>query len=132
MEKQYGAIPFVRGDEGIEVVMITSASGYWIFPKGRFETDHGKGGTARLEALEEAGVEGKLFKKNSYKARVYIKSGERVRLTLYPLEVRTIHEAWKEDFRRKRKILSVAKAKKLITSDELLACLEKFERDFAG
>ena len=132
MQKQYGAIPFVRGDDGIEVVMVTSASGYWIFPKGRFEKECGKGGTAELEALEEAGVEGKLFKKNSYSVKVYIKSGERVHLTLYPLEVKTIYKQWKEDDRRKRRVLSVAKARKLISSDELMECLEKFERDIAG
>lgn len=132
MQKQYGAIPFMHGDNGIEVVMITSASGYWIFPKGRYEDDLGKGGTAELEAYEEAGVKGKLFKKNSYHTKVYIKSGEQVHLTLYALEVKSIYEEWKEDERRKRKILPIAKARKLISSDELMECLEKFERDFAG
>lgn len=130
MKKQYGAIPFIRGDDGVEVVMITSTNGYWIFPKGQYEKDKGKGGTAELEAFEEAGVVGKLLKKNFYRTKVYTKSGERVHLTLYALAVDTVYKEWKEDDRRKRKVLSIAKAKKLITSDELMNCLKKFERDF--
>lgn len=130
MQKQYGVIPFLRGDRGIEVVMITSASGYWIFPKGQYEKDHGKKGTAELEAYEEAGIKGKLLKKNTYRTKVYIKSGEQVHLTLYALEVRSLSKKWKEDYRRERRVLSIAKAKKLITSDKLMNCLEKFERDF--
>ena len=130
MQRQYGVIPFVRGEKGIEVVMITSANGYWIFPKGQYEKDLGKSGTAELEADEEAGIKGLLLKKNVYRTKVYIKSGERVNLTLYALEVRTLSKKWKEDYRRERRVLSIAKAKKMITSDKLMECLEKFERDF--
>jgi 8-oxo-dGTP pyrophosphatase MutT (NUDIX family) len=130
MQKQYGAIPFIRGENGIEVILVTSASGYWIFPKGQHEKAHGKSGTAKLEALEEAGVKGKIFKKHAYRTKVIIRSGEQVRLTLYPLEVRTFSIKWKEASRRQRRVVSIEEAKKLITSDKLMRCLEKFERDF--
>ncbi|MDF7800618.1 NUDIX domain-containing protein [Pontiellaceae bacterium B1224] len=130
MQKQYGVIPFLRGDRGIEVVMITSASGFWIFPKGQYEKEHGKRGTAELEAFEEAGVKGKLLKKNSYRTKVYIRSGEQVRLTLYAFEVRSLSAKWKEDYRRERRVVSIDEAKKLISSHKLMQCLEKFERDF--
>lgn len=130
MQKQYGAIPFVHEKGKLKVVMITSASGYWIFPKGRFEEDLGKTGTAELEALEEAGVEGKTEKKIRYKTEVFIKSGELVNLTLYPLKVDTIYEKWDEDYRRKRKIVSIKEAKKMISSEALMTCLHKFESDF--
>jgi 8-oxo-dGTP pyrophosphatase MutT (NUDIX family) len=130
MEKQYGAIPFVRDKEGLRVVLITSASGYWIFPKGCFEEKLGKSGTAELEAWEEAGVKGKICKNNTYRTKVFIKSGERVHLTLYALEVKTVAESWKEDGRRRRKVVSLKEAEKLIDSNELRACLELFERDY--
>lgn len=132
MQKQYGAIPFLREDGATKVVMITSAAGYWIFPKGQYEEDKGKAGTAALEAQEEAGVKGRILKHNAYRTKVYVKSGEQVRLTLYAMEVDTVCKTWKEDCRRKRKILTFKEAKKLILSDGLLKCLEKFERDFAG
>jgi 8-oxo-dGTP pyrophosphatase MutT (NUDIX family) len=132
MQKQYGAIPFVRGDEGLKVVLVTSAAGYWIFPKGQYEKEHGKQRTAELEALEEAGVEGKLLKKRAYRTKVVIKSGERVRLTLYALEVRTIRKKWKEDYRRKRVVVSISKALKLIDSGALQECLRAFSDEFDG
>lgn len=130
MRKQYGVIPFLRRESGVEVVMITSASGFWIFPKGQYEKKLGKRGTAELEAYEEAGIKGKLLKQNAYRTKVYIKSGEQVHLTLYALEIRSLDKKWKEDGRRERRVLSIAKAKKLITSEKLMDCLKKFERDF--
>lgn len=130
MTKQFGAIPFVREDGETKVVLVTSAGGLWIFPKGRHEKELGKLATARAEALEEAGVEGRLFKQNSFKSKVMVKSGEKVRLTLYPMEVQTIHAEWQEDDRRKRVFATIEEAEKLISSKGLKACLEKFRRDF--
>ena len=130
MIKQYGTIPFVREDNGIKVVLITSAGGYWIFPKGRYEKELGRQGTAETETCEEAGVEGKLYKHHRYRTKVHIKSGERVRLTLYPLEVKIIHDQWDEDDRRERRIVSVSEAEELMSSKELMACLRHFQRDF--
>lgn len=130
MQKQYGAIPYMYEKGKLKVVMITSASAYWIFPKGRFEEELGKTGTAELEALEEAGVEGKADKKISYQTEVFIKNGDVVCLILYPLKVKTIYDEWDEDYRRKRKVLTIKEAKKLITSDALVTCLKKFEADF--
>ena len=89
----------------------------------------GKSGTACQEALEEAGVEGEVFKANTYRSKVYIKSGEQVHLTLFPLYVETIYEEWNEDFRRKRKFVTIKDALALLSSDELKKCLRKFERD---
>ena len=130
MNRQYGAIPFLRDESGIRVVLITSASGCWIFPKGRYEKRLGKPGTARMEALEEAGVKGRLHRKPRYRAKVQIRSGDRVRLTLYPLEVKTLLERWDEKERRKRQIVTIEEAAKLIDSDALLTCLHQFEDDF--
>jgi len=130
MLKQYGAIPFLQDDGELKVVLVTSASGYWIFPKGQYEDDLGKQGTAELEAFEEAGVKGKLLGKNRYRTKVVVKSGETVRLILYPLEVQKVFDSWQEDDRRKRKVVSVPKALKLMDSDALKDCLRKFQRDY--
>lgn len=132
MARQYGVIPFIKKGGILKVVMITSAAGYWIFPKGRFEEKRGKAGTAAMEALEEAGVEGRVLKNNAYRTKVYIKSGEEVHLTLYAMDVSAVRVKWEEDYRRKRKVLTIKEAKKLISSEALMKCLQKFERDFAG
>jgi len=130
MEKQYGVIPFIRDSGELKVVLVTSANGFWIFPKGRYEKELGKQGTAALEALEEAGVQGRLYKKNPYRTKVTIKSGERVRLTLYAMKVDKIQSEWQEDNRRKRVVVTIAKAKKMIDSEALKACLMQFDRDY--
>ena len=130
MIKQYGAIPYLIQDGELHVVLVTSASGYWIFPKGNLEEDLGKCATARLEALEEAGVKGTIHPKNAYRANVMIGGGKTARLLLYPLEIKTIYEEWSEDNRRDRAIVSVADACKLIDSDELKKCLWRFASDY--
>jgi 8-oxo-dGTP pyrophosphatase MutT (NUDIX family) len=130
MLKQYGTIPFIREKGKIKVVLVTSTAGYWIFPKGRYEKGRGKRGTAELEALEEAGVKGKLHRKCNYRTKVVIKSGDRVKLTLYALEVKILHDEWPEDRSRKRTVVTVEEAEKLIDSDALRSCLRRFERDF--
>ncbi len=129
MIKQYGVIPFVRENGTIKVVLVTSASGCWIFPKGNFEEKHGKVGTAQMEALEEAGVEGRIDPQHVYRASVTIGGGRRARLVLYPLEVGQILEEWPESFRRERKVVNLTDADQLITSNELKKCLGSFARD---
>lgn len=129
MIKQYGAIPFLREDGKIKVVLITSASGYWIFPKGNFEQKHGTCGTAQLEAYEEAGVKGVIFPHQVYRANIIIRSGKKVRLMLFPLEVNEVFEKWPEDFRRQRRIVDFTDADQLISSDALKRCLGSFARD---
>jgi 8-oxo-dGTP pyrophosphatase MutT (NUDIX family) len=130
MIKQYGAIPYLVKKGELHVVLVTSASGCWIFPKGNLEEDLGKCATARLEALEEAGVKGTIHPKNAYRATVMISGDKTARLLLYPLEVDKIHEEWSEDNRRKRAIVNVADACKLIESEELKKCLWHFASDF--
>ncbi len=56
-----GAIPFRRGDEGWEFLLVTSKKGNWIFPKGLVEYGDSVEDTALRECQEEAGVRGKLL-----------------------------------------------------------------------
>lgn len=130
MIKQYGAIPFVREGRDLRVVLITSARGYWIFPKGNYEKALGKRGTAEQEAFEEAGVKGRFSNMDAYRTKVAIHSGDRVHLTLYPLEVHTVLDHWPEESRRERRIVKIEKAMQLLDSKALKKCLEKFRRDF--
>ncbi len=130
MIKQYGAIPFVQEDGVLKVVLVTSASGSWIFPKGNFEEKLGKCGTAQLEAFEEAGVKGRIHAKCVYRTNIIIRSGKKVRLILYPLEVSKLCKKWPEVERRERRIVSLADADRLITTDGLKRCLGCFARDF--
>jgi 8-oxo-dGTP pyrophosphatase MutT (NUDIX family) len=122
----------MREDGRLKVVLVTSAAGFWIFPKGNFEDEHGKCGTAELEAYEEAGVKGKVDPKRRYRTNVIISGGRRARLVLYPLEISKLCKEWPEAFRRERRIVSLKDAGRLLGSDGLRKCLNRFARDFSG
>jgi 8-oxo-dGTP pyrophosphatase MutT (NUDIX family) len=58
---QSAAIPYRIHDAHIEVLLITTRNkGKWIVPKGRIEDDLESHMSAKREALEEAGVKGRV------------------------------------------------------------------------
>ena len=92
---QVGVLPYRRGDHAIEVLLVTTRKrGRWIFPKGNIEEELGPRRSAVLEALEEAGVEGRVHSPalGTYRhGRPPEKTVE-----LYLMEVREQHETWME------------------------------------
>jgi len=59
--RQAGAIPFRHEDRGMRVLLITSRdTGRWVIPKGGVDHGHTATQAAEIEALEEAGIKGKL------------------------------------------------------------------------
>ncbi len=97
--EQSAVIPYRRGKEGLEVLMITSRKKRrWVVPKGIREPDLSAAASAAKEALEEAGVEGQVAARamGSYH---YRKWGGTCDVEVYAMEVRTVHEAWDESFR---------------------------------
>jgi len=59
--RQAGAIPFRHEDRGIRVLLITSRdTSRWVIPKGGVDHGHTPTQSAEIEALEEAGIKGKL------------------------------------------------------------------------
>ncbi len=60
-EPQAGAIPYRRGQGGIQYLLITSTRGNWIFPKGYVDDGETLEITAAKETREEAGVQGRVI-----------------------------------------------------------------------
>ena len=113
---QIGVIPYRETSGQIEVLLITSRSrGRWIVPKGNIENELGPKGTAHLEALEEAGVEGWLERPS---LGVY-EHGDPPESTVkvYLMAVDNEHEEWEESDERSRQWLSLEEARE--TVDEL-------------
>jgi 8-oxo-dGTP pyrophosphatase MutT (NUDIX family) len=54
------AIAYRRTPCGIQFLMIRTAAGRWVFPKGRVEPGESAHRAAAREALEEAGVTGRI------------------------------------------------------------------------
>lgn len=121
---QYGAIPYRRAKNGIEIMLITSRSTRrWIVPKGWPLARKPSRDVARLEALEEAGVEGTIGKRRfgSFHYHKRLKDGSIVlcRVDVFAFEVWRQHENWLERRARKRRWFDSKRAIKLVREQEL-------------
>ena len=101
---QYAALPY-RLAPDLEILLVTSReTGRWVIPKGWPIRSKSRRQVAALEALEEAGVEGKVAKEplGAFDYIKGLKSGESqvCRVTVFALEVATQREAWREQAQR--------------------------------
>jgi 8-oxo-dGTP pyrophosphatase MutT (NUDIX family) len=101
---QYAALPY-RLSPDLEILLVTSReTGRWVIPKGWPIRSKSRRQVAALEALEEAGVEGKLAKEplGEFDYLKGLKSGESqaCRVTVFALEVATQRDAWREQAQR--------------------------------
>ncbi len=101
---QCAALPY-RLVAGLEVLLVTSReTGRWVIPKGWTMKSKTRREVAALEALEEAGVQGKIVKKSlgAYDYRKILRSGQSqaCRVTVYALQVDTQHDTWREQDQR--------------------------------
>ena len=128
---QYAALPWRKGDDGVQVLLITSReSRRWVIPKGWPMRDKGPGPCAAQEAFEEAGVIGATKRKSLgvYHYDKRLRSGrlQHVRVMVYPLEVREERDIWPEMDQRDRNWTTPADAASLVDEPELKALLSKF------
>ena len=125
MYNQSGVIPFRILNGKIQVLLITSRRRKkWIFPKGIIEPGMTPQESAASEAIEEAGVIGKVFVEmlGEYE---YNKWGGICHVQMFPMEVTKIMDNWMESSFRERKWVSIAEAKRLLNKDKLKLMLDK-------
>ena len=125
---QYGAIPYRRAKDGIEIMLITSRSTRrWIVPKGWPLARTPSRDVARLEALEEAGLEGTIGKRRfgffHYQKRLKDGSVVLCRVDVFAFEVGRQLDNWLERSERKRRWFDAQRAIKLVREDELKALI---------
>src|SRR5687767_9409191 len=140
---QYAALPFRRRSDGVtEVLLVTSkTSRRWIIPKGwpiRGAKPHG---TARREALEEAGLVGRVAKRclGSFHYRKRLRQGRAVtcEVHVFPLNVERQRRTWREKNQRETRWFTLDAAaaiihepglKELIAQFAITATVERPER----
>lgn len=111
---QAAAIPFRRGDQGVEVCLIRrKGTAHWSIPKGSIESGDSEGDTARKETFEEAGLVGRIVggRLGTYE---YTKGGKPLTVAVYLLEVTSLERRWKEADVRERKWFPPADALALL------------------
>jgi CYTH domain-containing protein len=121
-EHQIGALPYLfRGGRLYLVIVTNSAQSRWIIPKGQPEPDMPRQDVAVMEAMEEAGVIGSCVPG----LRAFCHRKDEKTLSIYPLKVTTVLKKWPEMAWRKRAVLPVHKALKMISDPELSDCLRR-------
>jgi 8-oxo-dGTP pyrophosphatase MutT (NUDIX family) len=132
---QCGAICWKIDDRGwLMALLITSKrTGRWIIPKGNIKRRENQFECARREAFEEAGVTGRIAKKTIGQYR-YFKPERQQWLTVsvYPLLVSEVADAFPEMNVRKRRWLPVEKASTCCDEPDLRALFQSFAALTAG
>lgn len=122
VDYQIGALPYLfRGGRLYLVIVTNSAQSRWIIPKGQPEPDMSRQDVAVMEAMEEAGVIGSCLPG----LRVPCHRKNEKTLYVYPLKVTTVLKKWPEMGWRKRAVLPVNKALKMISDPELSQCIQR-------
>jgi 8-oxo-dGTP pyrophosphatase MutT (NUDIX family) len=112
---QSGALPVA----GKRIVLITSRkSGRWIIPKGNVEKGLSPAESALKEAGEEAGVTGRVLHDPIGIYR-YQRPGAQFTVEVFPLVVESILDEWQEMHVRKRKLVSIEDALRMLYHDDL-------------
>lgn len=125
---QSAVIPVMERDGKIRVLMVTSAGGKrWVVPKGIIEEGLSPAASAAREALEEAGVRGRVLPEllGEY---AYRKWGGTCRVKVFLMAVREILESWPEQGLRRREWLAPAEAAARAREPELSAMIADVER----
>lgn len=122
--KQSGVIPYRRKKGRIEILLVSNRRrSRWVIPKGMVAKGLDERTSATKEALEEAGVLGKVSKNRVGRFK-YDKWGGICRVTVFLMEVHTMLDQWPEQD-RKRRWVGLVKARKLVDEKELGKLISK-------
>ena len=131
---QYAALPFRRRPRSrTQVMLVTSReTGRWIIPKGWPKKRKAPYTTAAREALEEAGVIGKVSRDpvGSYLYKKRLKSGAVVacEVHVFSLEVRRQRKQWPEKEEREFQWFSPADAAQAVQEPDLSDIIRTFPK----
>ncbi|MGB3562306.1 MAG: NUDIX hydrolase [Thermoanaerobaculia bacterium] len=123
--RQSAVIPYRLRHGKPEILLITSRhKRRWVIPKGIIEPDLSPAASAAKEALEEAGVEGRVGAEplGSYQ---YDKWGGTCSVEVFVLEVDRVHDEWAEA-NRQRLWLSPAEAAERVDEEDLARLITDF------
>jgi CYTH domain-containing protein/8-oxo-dGTP pyrophosphatase MutT (NUDIX family) len=126
-DRSIGAIPIAYLDDSPSYVLVTTTgSKRWIFPKGMPEEDMSDAEVARMEAWEEAGVEGRIVGEPF--PVYYWKGYQCSEIDYYPLQVDKLHMDWDESKQRDRKVCGLEEALELLDEPSFRHTLTRVAR----
>ena len=133
---QYAALPYRRGEDEVEILLVTSRETQrWVIPKGWPMKGKAPYAAAAREALEEAGVVGKVGKEaiGVYHYVKRLKNGAPLDcvVDVFPLQVVRQRKRWPEQGQRTGHWFSVPEAAEAVDEPELQELILRFGQDLA-
>ncbi len=137
---QVAALPWRKGPEGVEIMLITSRdTGRWVLPKGWPEGDEALWDAAAREALEEAGIDGAITRSAAglyyYAKRRDSGTQNRCEVHVFPMEIDRVNDKWPERRQRRRQWFSPEDAASSVHEPDLADLIARFgsnPRQFAA
>ena len=131
--RQVAALCWRRGKQGLEILLVTSReTRRWVTPKGGRMPGLTDARAAAVEALEEAGVEGRVADHpiGTFRYLKWLRRGEGrwCVVSLFPLEVTVEHATWQEQHERTRQWMSAEQAASRVNEADLAALILAFAR----
>jgi len=128
---QYAALPYRNGAGGLEILLITSrGTGRWIIPKGWPIAGLTSSQSAAREALEEAGVTGRVSSESigvyRYDKRLADDTERDCNVEVFALEVVDELASWPEQHQRRREWLGIEAAAERVAETELRELIRNF------
>ena len=126
---QSAVLPFKKENGEYLILLVTSRNkNKWVIPKGIIEDNLSALESAEKEALEEAGIKGKIYKKSIgiYK---YEKWGGKCVVEVFPFKVKKEEDEWDEMYIRQRKWFPVKKALKKLKNKQLQEIIIKYVKN---
>ena len=126
MYRQSAVIPYRQGQDGLEVLLVTSRKGTrWVLPKGVVEPDLSAAASAAREALEEAGIHGSIDGQplGTYQ---YRKWGGTCTVQVFAMEVEEEVADWPEASTRRRAWLTADDARRRVDEEGLRQIFDRF------
>jgi 8-oxo-dGTP pyrophosphatase MutT (NUDIX family) len=127
---QFAALPWRRAAK-LEIMLVSSReTGRWVLPKGWPMKGIKPHQTAAREALEEAGILGKVAKTplGSYAYTKRLDGSEQIcRVQVFAFEVKRERNSWLEKHERTRRWFAVADAAEVVEEPELREAILNFE-----
>lgn len=129
--RQVAALPWRRGPDGLEILLVTSReTRRWVTPKGGRMPGKTDAEAAAQEALEEAGVEGRIdhHPLGVFRYRKILKrrAARWCVVAVYPLKVTVEHADWQEKGERRRLWMSPEQAAACVEEVDLAELIRAF------
>jgi 8-oxo-dGTP pyrophosphatase MutT (NUDIX family) len=128
--KQVGALCVCEADDEKPLILLVTSrdTGRWVIPKGWPAKRLKAHEAAAREAMEEAGVSGKIVTKpiGSYQYLRPHQNGDQLHtVSVYLIAVRSALDRWPEDEQRERAWFSVATAARRVAEPELRSLIRR-------